>query len=71
MCSVSGTTSTYVFVPVLCCDDDAICFLRSIFDAAAGQAAARMIRDAFSPIMIDVWHRTILPRKEYHHGRTK
>jgi hypothetical protein len=44
---VSGTTSTYVFVPVLCCDDDAICFLRSIFDAAAGQGAA------FSPIMID------------------
>jgi hypothetical protein len=43
-----------VFVPVLCCGDDAICFLRPIFGCLAGQAAeARIIRDAFSPIMID------------------
>jgi hypothetical protein len=39
---------------MLCCGDDAICFLRSIFDAATGQAAvARIIRGIFSPIMID------------------
>ena len=50
MCSVSGDDLDIG----VCCGDDAICFLRPIFGCLAGQAAeARIIRDAFSPIMID------------------